>query len=65
MNDDISPLLEFIERCGPEVQGRGLNGLEAESGEISSFITLAKMRILPALAEKDAFLGKTLTGERK
>ena len=30
MNDDISPLLEFIERCGPEVQGRGLNGLEAE-----------------------------------
>jgi hypothetical protein len=30
MNDDISPLLEFIERCGPEVQGHGLNGLEAE-----------------------------------
>jgi len=30
MNDDISPLLEFIERFGPEVQGRGLNGLEAE-----------------------------------
>ncbi|MDR3403987.1 MAG: hypothetical protein P4L99_15935 [Chthoniobacter sp.] len=30
MNDDISPLLEFMERCTPEVQGRGLNGLEAE-----------------------------------
>ncbi len=30
MNDDISPLLEFIERCGPEVQGHGLSGLEAE-----------------------------------
>ena len=30
MNDDISPLLEFLDRCGPEVQGRGLSGLEAE-----------------------------------
>lgn len=30
MNDDISPLLEFLERCGPEVQGHGLTGLEAE-----------------------------------
>jgi len=30
MNDDISPLLEFIERCGPDVHGHGLSGLEAE-----------------------------------
>ncbi len=30
MNDDLSPLLDFLERCGPEVSGRGLNGLEAE-----------------------------------
>jgi hypothetical protein len=30
MKDDISPLLEFLEHCGPEVRGRGLTGLEAE-----------------------------------
>lgn len=30
MNDDISPLLEFLDRCGPEVQGHALTGLEAE-----------------------------------
>jgi len=30
MNDDLSPLLEFLEHCGPEVCGRGLNGLEVE-----------------------------------
>ena len=30
MNDDISPLLEFLERCGPEVHGHSLTGLEAE-----------------------------------
>jgi hypothetical protein len=30
MNDDISPLWEFLERCGPEVHGHSLRGLEAE-----------------------------------
>lgn len=30
MIDDISPLLDFLDRCGPEVCGHGLNGLEAE-----------------------------------
>lgn len=30
MNEDLSPLLEFLDRCGPEVCGHGLNGLEAE-----------------------------------
>lgn len=30
MNDDFSLLLDFRERCGPEVRGRGLSGLEAQ-----------------------------------
>jgi hypothetical protein len=30
MNDDISPLWEFLERFGPEVCGHALTGLEAE-----------------------------------
>ena len=30
MNDDFSPFFEFLDRCGPEVRGHGLNGLEAE-----------------------------------
>jgi hypothetical protein len=30
MSDDISLLIEFFERCGPEVSGRGLIGLQVE-----------------------------------
>ena len=30
MNDDISPFLQFMERCGPEVRGHSLTGLETE-----------------------------------
>lgn len=30
MNDDISLLMDFLERNGPEVRGHGLTGLDAE-----------------------------------
>jgi hypothetical protein len=30
MHHQILPLLEFLERCGPEVSGHGLSGLRAE-----------------------------------
>jgi hypothetical protein len=30
MNDDLSLVLEFFDRCGPEVEGRGLTVLEPE-----------------------------------
>jgi hypothetical protein len=30
MNNEISALWDFLERCGPEVYGRSLNGLQAE-----------------------------------
>jgi hypothetical protein len=30
MNDDISLLWDFLERCGPEVRGHGLAGLGAD-----------------------------------
>jgi hypothetical protein len=29
-DDDISLVIEFFERCGPEVSGRGLVGLRGE-----------------------------------
>jgi len=29
-DDDISHLIEFFERCGPEVEGHGLIGLKVE-----------------------------------
>jgi hypothetical protein len=29
-DDDISLVIEFLERCGPEVGGRGLIGLQVE-----------------------------------
>ena len=39
MKDDISLLLEFFERCGPEVQGRGLGVLEShQAARIERFI---------------------------
>ena len=39
MNDDISLLLEFLERSGPEVCGHGLIGLQIEqSALIERFI---------------------------
>ena len=39
MNDDISLVLDFLERSGPEVSGRGLAGLRDEqSAMIERFI---------------------------
>jgi hypothetical protein len=38
-DDDISLLIEFIERCGPDVEGHGLIGLRVEqSAMIERFI---------------------------
>lgn len=38
-DDDISLLIEFFERCGPEVSGHGLIGLRVEqSAMIERFI---------------------------
>jgi hypothetical protein len=39
MSDDLSLLLEFFERCGPEVRGHGLTILESEyAAKIERFI---------------------------
>jgi hypothetical protein len=39
IDDDISKLLEFSERCGPEVEARGLIGLQLDqSAMIERFI---------------------------
>ena len=39
MSDDFSLLMEFIERCGPDVEGHGLIGLRVEqSAMIERFI---------------------------
>ena len=39
MSDDFSLVMEFIERCGPDVEGHGLIGLRSEqSAMIERFI---------------------------
>ena len=39
MNDDVSVLFEFLDRCGPEVQGHGLGVLESQqAAKIERFI---------------------------
>jgi hypothetical protein len=38
-DDDFSQLIEFIERCGPDVEGHGLIGLQGkQSAMIERFI---------------------------
>ena len=39
-NDELSALFEFLDRCGPEVQGRGLGVLESQQvARIERFIS--------------------------
>jgi len=39
MSDDFSLVMEFIERCGPDVEGHGLVGLRSEqSAMIERFL---------------------------
>jgi len=40
MNDDVSVLFDFLDRCGPEVQGHGLGFLEShQAAKIERFIS--------------------------